>query len=581
MVTYNHEKYIGEAIRSVLRQTCADLELVVVDDGSTDGTAGVIAQFNDPRLVYIHQENGGPGSATNRALGACRGRYIALMTGDDLCYPDRLEVQLAEHARAGGGLIFSNLDYVDDAGRPLESCHYPKDMFAIPPMTQGQILERFFRLGPFINGVPMFGAADALRSAGPLDPALYQLQDWDWLIRLVKKHPFTFLQRPTVSYRVRSGNGNLSAFSPHKIIRSTNDYYLVLRRFFDSVSPELFLDAFGNQLLNLASRSPLEIAGEQAFLFARHPHLPLARMIGMEKIHTLLSDPEGAAVLRTHFSFTPVHFANLLLHLDPLNQLARYQTLLYVDTGNGFHAGQTRQTVGNHCSEEFELTYDLSGAPPVRLFRWDPAEMQFCQVWLEEISWRDSAGRDHPWSPAEVWSNGRRGADGSHDFQSTLDPMIFLPITGDVARLTLRGRWRVIDPEETLRRVRDLLPAQEGALRQREQELLERDRRLQQCAQELHEQNVRLQEGAQELHGRDLRLLECARQMHEQNVRQAESEQQLRERELQLEECRKELHNTAQELHEREGQLAAIWASRSWRFFNWLRTHLPVRKKAG
>src|SRR6516165_8537489 len=104
LVTYNHERYIGAAIRSVLGQTFSDLEVVVVDDGSTDRTPEVIASFDDPRLVSIRQENQGPGVAANRALAACRGKYVAMLSGDDLCYPDRIQKQLEAYACGGSRL---------------------------------------------------------------------------------------------------------------------------------------------------------------------------------------------------------------------------------------------------------------------------------------------------------------------------------------------------------------------------------------------------------------------------------------------------------------------------------------------
>src|SRR5438045_3701421 len=97
LVTYNHERFVAAAIQSILGQTFADLELVIVDDGSTDDTPRVIASFDDPRIVTIRQPNAGPGAATNRALAACRGRYVALMTGDDLSVPHRLQTQLAAY----------------------------------------------------------------------------------------------------------------------------------------------------------------------------------------------------------------------------------------------------------------------------------------------------------------------------------------------------------------------------------------------------------------------------------------------------------------------------------------------------
>src|SRR5947209_7710385 len=119
MVTFNHEAFVEEAARSVLGQSFADLELVVVNDGSTDGTATRLAAISDPRLVVINQPNAGPAAATNRAIAACRGKYVALFSGDDVCHPDRLRLQLAEHTRGRGAVVFSVCDFIDDEGRPL------------------------------------------------------------------------------------------------------------------------------------------------------------------------------------------------------------------------------------------------------------------------------------------------------------------------------------------------------------------------------------------------------------------------------------------------------------------------------
>src|SRR4051812_39046345 len=101
LVTYNHEDYIASAIRSVLDQTCRDLELVIVDDGSTDRTGEVVKSFHDPRIRYHYQKNQGPNAATNHGIAACRGKFVALMSGDDVCHPKRVQRQLEEYGRAG------------------------------------------------------------------------------------------------------------------------------------------------------------------------------------------------------------------------------------------------------------------------------------------------------------------------------------------------------------------------------------------------------------------------------------------------------------------------------------------------
>lgn len=91
--TFNHEKYIGPCIESILRQTYQNWELVIIDDGSTDRTAEIIRGFADPRIRYVHQENQGIEALAhtyNRALSLCRGEFIAILEGDDLWPPEKL-----------------------------------------------------------------------------------------------------------------------------------------------------------------------------------------------------------------------------------------------------------------------------------------------------------------------------------------------------------------------------------------------------------------------------------------------------------------------------------------------------------
>src|SRR5579872_7310553 len=86
LITYNHEKYIAEAIQSILDQTFTDFELIIVNDGSTDKTEEIIKSFNDKRINYIYQKNQGPSVTTNVGIMAAKGKYIAIMPGDDVCY---------------------------------------------------------------------------------------------------------------------------------------------------------------------------------------------------------------------------------------------------------------------------------------------------------------------------------------------------------------------------------------------------------------------------------------------------------------------------------------------------------------
>ena len=92
--TYNRRTYVQEAIDSVLAQTYPDYEIIVIDDGSTDGTDQVLhARYGD-RIRYVWQENQGESAARNRGIALARGEYIALLDSDDLWLPDKLAKQI-------------------------------------------------------------------------------------------------------------------------------------------------------------------------------------------------------------------------------------------------------------------------------------------------------------------------------------------------------------------------------------------------------------------------------------------------------------------------------------------------------
>jgi glycosyltransferase involved in cell wall biosynthesis len=91
---FNGERFVGEALNSILDQTHRPLEVIVVDDGSTDGTAQAVRAFGDP-VFYIHQVNAGPAEARNRGVECGRGDFYAFLDADDLWHPEKLRRQLS------------------------------------------------------------------------------------------------------------------------------------------------------------------------------------------------------------------------------------------------------------------------------------------------------------------------------------------------------------------------------------------------------------------------------------------------------------------------------------------------------
>ena len=121
MASYNHENFVGESIESVLKQTGCDFELIIVDDGSTDGTVKEIKKFKDPRItLHCLEKNQGACIALNQAIQMGRGEYVAILNSDDAFLPDKLRIQeifLKAHPEVQA--LFALPQFVDDRGMQL------------------------------------------------------------------------------------------------------------------------------------------------------------------------------------------------------------------------------------------------------------------------------------------------------------------------------------------------------------------------------------------------------------------------------------------------------------------------------
>lgn len=179
IVTYNKGDTISEAIESVLRQTYRDLELLVVDDGSTDDTAERVARFG-PQVRYLRKENGGTGSARNLGIAQARGRFVAFLDGDDLWLPRKLERQMELFREQPEALaVQCSAHCVDERLRVFESrlCRPERDS-----------LKRFL----LFENLPAFSSAvvvrkEAFERIGGFATDLVILSDWEMACRLARE----------------------------------------------------------------------------------------------------------------------------------------------------------------------------------------------------------------------------------------------------------------------------------------------------------------------------------------------------------------------------------------------------------
>ena len=132
MPVYNGEKYLREAIDSVLNQSFSDFEFIIVNDGSTDSTESIILSYNDKRISYLKQNNSGVGPSLKNGCNVAKGEYIARMDADDICLPERFAIEIAYLEKNRDTILVSSaVQYINENGDDIgRSFPYTKN-FAI------------------------------------------------------------------------------------------------------------------------------------------------------------------------------------------------------------------------------------------------------------------------------------------------------------------------------------------------------------------------------------------------------------------------------------------------------------------
>lgn len=198
--TYNYARYINQAIRSVLSQSFHDLEIIIVDDGSIDGTKDVVSTFKDSRITYIYQNNRGISSARNIGIGFSSGEYIGFLDADDLWMPEKLEIQLSLFkTKPSIGLIYTGYIVIDEAGTCIA--------IRIAQPIEGDLVSQLI-LGNIVSGS---ATTSLVRRAcfdqvGLLDENLTSCEDWDMWLRIARISDFACIEQPLAKIRLHGDN---------------------------------------------------------------------------------------------------------------------------------------------------------------------------------------------------------------------------------------------------------------------------------------------------------------------------------------------------------------------------------------
>lgn len=235
MPSFNHRQYVEKAIGSVLAQTHTAVELIVVDDGSSDGSVDLLQALSARHgFKLICQENAGVCKTLNRGVREAEGEFISLLASDDFWHPDKLRLQLgALEASPGSRFCFSQaLEFRDEANLE-EGRVFPRRCY------RGNIVNRVF-LRQHVPAGTMLFSRQLYDELGGFDETLKE-EDWDFVIRSAAATSFAAVDAPLLNYRAHLAN-TMRTRSRHAIFHQKAK---ILAKNFPLAKPGVWLAAIG------------------------------------------------------------------------------------------------------------------------------------------------------------------------------------------------------------------------------------------------------------------------------------------------------------------------------------------------
>jgi Glycosyl transferase family 2 len=198
MSVFNGERFVSEAVESILSQTFSDFEFIIVNDGSTDRTPDILSRYRkcDSRMFVHHQENQGLVPSLNRGCGLARGRYIARIDDDDIAAPERLERQI-QYLEQNPHIVLvgTAINLIDASGRRLSTTSYSADDKVIKKCLFDLHVTQFVH--PLVR-------AEVLRAVNGYRTAFAPAEDYDLWLRIAERWQVSNLPQPLLSVRMRA-----------------------------------------------------------------------------------------------------------------------------------------------------------------------------------------------------------------------------------------------------------------------------------------------------------------------------------------------------------------------------------------
>ncbi|MBR3834611.1 MAG: glycosyltransferase [Lachnospiraceae bacterium] len=289
--SYNHEKFIKQAIDSVLNQTYKNLELIVIDDGSKDSSIDIIKSYKDDRLTLVCQENAGAHNAINKGLSMAKGEYLAVLNSDDIFTKDRFEIMIKEmQKKPEVGFACTYIQIIDTEGNKLGLKEGWKNMepWTVPHPELSFKATDDFKLNLLMTNFTsttsnFLFTRDLYEKIGGMRNLRFA-HDWDFALRAAEVTECMMIEKPLMEYRVHSSN-TISSNRKWMLFEIAWMWATNLERFFNS---KIFNEDDIDSIVKIAES--LNLQGNDKIFWMIKVFLDAQKAKGVEKPEEVLLD---------------------------------------------------------------------------------------------------------------------------------------------------------------------------------------------------------------------------------------------------------------------------------------------------
>jgi glycosyltransferase involved in cell wall biosynthesis len=499
LTSYNHAKYLREAIESILNQTFTDFDLIIGDDASTDESWDIIQSYTDPRIIhtYRHKNNRESDIIGETVLSSLASNdYIAIHHSDDVWEPQKLEKQVSfldQHPNVGA--VFTWAQIIDEHGLFFtDERHFYYKIFDQPNRTRYEWLNHFFYRGNALCHPSVLIRKTCYAECGLYRYGFAQLGDFDMWVRLCLKYEIHVIPEKLVRFRVRSSDLNTSGDRQDTQIRGQFEFLQLLENYRNIPSIQELIKVFPNAEKYLKPQGH-DLGFALGMVALESETYQSTELFGLNILFEILSDSGRAKKIKELYDFT---------YLDLIKETGKHDVFgsfppgrlqkaaIFADCGDGFKADISENKFSYFpMSGNFIHQFDLAslrqkGNGDIQALRFDPHEGYFVKCVLQSV---EMDGK-----PCNFIAHNSARRDADFDVFLTPDPIYILEGDFSGNTLTICGNLHVLDGNESGMLIAEILGEKESALIETQTQLGETKTQLGETKTQLGETKTQLGE---------------------------------------------------------------------------------------